>query len=494
MLNLTTEKSKENLKNHIILPSIREKPQKLFIKLSLNQKKKINLKKINISDKNLNQYYNSVNNSTSGNSEIDFSSGNKEKDNIVSSKSFKNKRILTENDKKKVKDIVTNFRKHKVVTERLLKKEKSLALNSVNNSNYAFLLTQSEDKNIRKKSKNIIYRNQYNDFSSYMIKKFNNKTFDILDPPNKNPIYSTNLEYFRPQLINNFNEYKGNLEYARKKYNDAMNVGEINDEKNIKKAIKMEHKFYQNKFNILKNKDFKDINGRLINKIKQMYGYCRNSYLLRNNSKTFTSPIKKEKTSIIKDKDFKDNLSNKNLKIFHDLKNTFPRKKNTDEINMHLYNNKIRFSLSHIKDFTNIKVKNEKAVQNIIEAHKLKEKKKIKQVSSDYSNSFYEINDYPYEKITNSYSRDKVGDINIHNLTRVKKINIINKYLYNLEDDDLLLHNPKKLKEELKKVQIACEKNNYRTNYNFSFLRKNLKKETINKFNCIKDSRFGFPS
>ena len=167
-----------------------------------------------------------------------------------------------------------------------------------------------------------------------MIKKFNNKTFDILDPPNKNPIYSTNLEYFRPQLINNFNEYKGNLEYARKKYNDAMNVGEINDEKNIKKAIKMEHKFYQNKFNILKNKDF---NGRLINKIKQMYGYCRNSYLLRNNSKTFTSPIKTEKTSIIKDKDFKDNLSNKNLKIFHELKNTFPRKKNSDEINMHLY-------------------------------------------------------------------------------------------------------------------------------------------------------------
>ena len=101
----------------------------------------------------MNCYYNSVNNSTSGNSEIDFSSGNKEKDNIVSSKSFKNKRILTENDKKKVKDIVTNFRKHKVVTERLLKKEKSLALNSVNNSNYAFLLTRSEKKKNKKKKK-----------------------------------------------------------------------------------------------------------------------------------------------------------------------------------------------------------------------------------------------------------------------------------------------------------------------------------------------------
>ena len=93
MLNLTTEKPKENLKNHMILSSIRENPQKLFIKLSLNSKKKVNLKKINIIDTNLNQYYNSVNNSTSGNSEIDFSLGNKTKDNKVSSKSFKNKGI-----------------------------------------------------------------------------------------------------------------------------------------------------------------------------------------------------------------------------------------------------------------------------------------------------------------------------------------------------------------------------------------------------------------
>lgn len=35
-----------------------------------------------------------------------------------------------------------------------------------------------------------------------MINKFNNKTFGILDPPNRDPMYSTNIIYFRKQLIN----------------------------------------------------------------------------------------------------------------------------------------------------------------------------------------------------------------------------------------------------------------------------------------------------
>ena len=92
-----------------------------------------------------------------------------------------------------------------------------------------------------------------------------------------------------------------------------------------------------------------------------------------------------------------------------------------------------------------------------------------------------------------SYSKENVGNINMHNLARARKINIINKYLYNLEDDDLLIHNPKKLREEIKKVQNACNKTDYKANYNYSFLRKKLKLETIRKFNCIKDSQFGFP-
>ena len=248
MLNLTSEKSKENLKNDIKFSSMKGKNKKLYIKISLNPNEKLNLKKINLTNKNLTNYYNSGNKSTSRNSENDYLSGNQTTDKIISSKSFKHKGLLTETDKKKIKSIVNDFKMHKVVAERLLNKEKSFALNSVNNSNYAFLLAQSNDKNLKKKKSSIIYRNQYNDFSSFMINKFNNRTFDILDPLNKDPIYSTNLDYFRRELINNFTENNQNIEYARKKYNDAMNVGEINEEKNIKNAIQMERKFYQNKF------------------------------------------------------------------------------------------------------------------------------------------------------------------------------------------------------------------------------------------------------
>ena len=125
--------------------------------------------------------------------------------------------------------------------------------------------------------------------------------------------------------------------------------------------------------------------------------------------------------------------------------------------------------------------------------HKSKERNAIKQRSKELTNSLYEINDYPYEKISSSYSKDNIGYINMHNLQRAKKVNIINKYLYNLEDDDLLIHNPKKLKEEIQKLKIACNKTDYKANYNYSFLRKTLKLETIKKFNCIKDSQFGFP-
>ena len=133
-------------------------------------------------------------------------------------------------------------------------------------------------------------------------------------------------------------------------------------------------------------------------------------------------------------------------------------------------------------------------MENFKKYHNSKEKKRIKKLSNDLADSIYEINDYPYEEFNTSYSRDKIGEINLHNLSRARKINIIKKYIYNLDDDDLLLHNPKKLKEEIQKVQIDCNKNNYRTDYNFSFLRKHLRIETIRKFKCIKDSQFGFPA
>ena len=52
---------------------------------------------------------------------------------------------------------------------------------------------QTKESKPINKNRKLIYRNQDYDCSSHMINKFNNKTYDILDPPKQDPIYSTNL-------------------------------------------------------------------------------------------------------------------------------------------------------------------------------------------------------------------------------------------------------------------------------------------------------------
>ena len=245
MINLKSESPKDNLKNKEILSSNERKKKKIFIKINMSPDEKINIKKLNIDNKNFIKYYSSVNSSTVSNSKSDYLPRNSLKGKIVYSKTNNNSG-LSEVDKKKIKSIINNFKKHKVVADRLISKEKYLALNSVNNSNYSFLIAQDGDTKLKNKNNKLIYRNQYYDCSSNMITKFNNRTFDILDPPKKDPIYSTNLNYFRRQLINNFTEYNENIEYTRRKYNDAMKIGEIHEEKNFKLALKMEQRFYQN--------------------------------------------------------------------------------------------------------------------------------------------------------------------------------------------------------------------------------------------------------
>ena len=491
MFNLIGESPRDNLNNKEILSSNQRKKKKLFIKINMSPDEKINIKKVNINDKNLIKYYSSVNSSTASNSKSDYMPRNSLKGKIVYSKTNNNSG-LSEIDKKKIKSIINNFKKHKVVADRLLNKEKYLALNSVNNSNYSFLIAQNGDTKLKNKNRKLIYRNQYYDCSSNMITKFNNRTFDILDPPKKDPIYSTNLNYFRRQLINNFTEYNENIEYTRKKYNDAMKIGEIHEEKNFKLALKMEQKFYQNKFNILKNQNVKDIKNN-INKIKQMHGYFRKSHFSRNTFKMSNTPAKKSKNSILNTFTNNDKNDNSNLKLLPEINKTPIKKPKSDEINLNLYNNKIKSVLSRMKELSVNEIKNEQVLKDFKKIHNSKARKAIKQRSKDLTDSIYEINDYPYQKLSSSYSKENVGNINMHNLARARKINIINKYLYNLEDDDLLIHNPKKLREEIKKVQNACNKTDYKANYNYSFLRKKLRLDTIRKFNCIKDSQFGFP-
>ena len=476
-MNLTEENLRQSSKQNIFPTSSNENYKKSNIKI--NTKTKINLKKVKVKFRNINDYYNSEDNSISKNSN-NIIGLKKYKANSL--ENFKSKISLTEVDKRKIKSIIKVFKNNKVLTERLIKKEKILALNSVNNSNYSFLLNQTKDKISRNNNRKILYRNQYDDCSSFMINKFNNKTFGILDPPIRDPMYSTNLNYFRKQLINNFNEYNKSLEYARKKYNNAMAIGELHEKKNIKIAFDLEKKFYQNKYKILKDLNIKDINQELINNIKQLHGSSRNSYIDRN-KEIVHKPLKNHKTTIIRvASPKKDKIENQKFNLKHQIVN----KNNID-----LFNKYIRSIKSRKTEIFN-ENNTEKSLIKVKKAHNIKEQKNIKQRSSDFANSIYEINYYPYEEF-DSFLLENQGSVNLHNLLRAIKVNSINKYVYNLEDDDLLVHNPKKLKEEIKKTQIECNKNNYKANYNMSFLRKKLKIETIRRFNNIKDSRFGFP-
>ena len=195
-MNLTEENLRQSSKQNIFPTSSNENYKKSNIKI--NTKTKINLKKVKVKFRNINDYYNSEDNSISKNSN-NIIGLKKYKANSL--ENFKSKISLTEVDKRKIKSIIKVFKNNKVLTERLIKKDKILALNSVNNSNYSFLLNQTKDKISRNNNRKILYRNQYDDFSSFMINKFNNKTFGILDPPIRDPMYSTNLNYFRKQLI-----------------------------------------------------------------------------------------------------------------------------------------------------------------------------------------------------------------------------------------------------------------------------------------------------
>ena len=87
-------------------------------------------------------------------------------------------------------------------------------------------------------------------------------------------------------------------------------------------------------------------------------------------------------------------------------------------------------------------------------------------------------------------------DLNVNpiNLKRVAKVNEINKNLYAYDDDDLLLHNVKKLKEKLKDVELEYYSiDKYETKYKLSFLKKDVRRKTIEKINAIKNPKFGIP-
>ena len=114
--------------------------------------------------------------------------------------------------------------------------------------------------------------------------------------------------------------------------------------------------------------------------------------------------------------------------------------------------------------------------------------KKIKERSKDYADSIAELNYMQYEPMNQYYM-----NVNNNNLERAIKINVIKKYMHNVQDDDLLIYNPKVLRDEILKTQMKSYKVNFNKTYNFNFIKQKFRSQTIRKFAYIKDSYFGIP-
>ena len=192
---------------------------------------------------------------------------------------FYNKRSrshLSNNDKKKLKSIIGDFNKNKVITQQLFNQEKRLRLNSINKTNYIFLVntekynkykknikSRSRNKNnITKKFTNSIFNKKYRNLrlmtnktnysSSSMINRFNNKTNRILDTSTPESIYNKNLKIFRRQIINDFRDHailENDAELSKMKYEDAIKVLENAEDFYVKRAVETEKKFYKAKNN-----------------------------------------------------------------------------------------------------------------------------------------------------------------------------------------------------------------------------------------------------
>jgi len=546
-----------------------------------NREKKINIKKF-YNSKNFSQLdidHNPINLKEEKNINV-LSSNYNNKTNILSNSYSSDKKIirltknfsnsfyneksrphLSSDDKKKLKSIINDFNKNKVITQQLFNQEKRLRLNSINKTNYFFLVNTEKynkyKKNIKSRSRNKtiakklsssifnkktrnlrLFTNITNYSSSSMINRFNNKTNGILDTSTPESIYNNNLNIFRRQVINDFRDQvilEKNAELSKMKYEDAIKVLENAENFYVKRAVETEKKFYKAKNNQIENKLIE----KAVENIEE--NNEENKVEKKVIPSLFKKPIKnlsegrkekkREKTMNLKDENIltklnfvissKKKRNGRNSVIFdQDInksinklilidKSEKPRNSLNKSINKSLQN-KLNFTrdknyLYNVENKDkNFKINTNEIVFNqnidlnklmplVYKLYKKSRLNRIKEKSKDYANSILEINYLPYQSMKKTDPNCSFIQINRNNLYRAIKINTINKYLYNVEDEDLLVHNPKKLREELLKTNMKYYKISLKKKFNHNFLKKKLKPETIRKFAYIKDSYFGIP-
>ena len=82
----------------------------------------------------------------------------------------------------------------------------------------------------------------------------------------------------------------------------------------------------------------------------------------------------------------------------------------------------------------------------------------------------------------------------MNNLRRIIQVNSIKKNLYSIEeDDDLLIKNTKKLKEEIRKTENSFYTLFKGSKHTLDFLKGKVKPSTLQKLSIMKNSHFGIP-
>ena len=431
----------------------------------------------------------------------------------------KRKKTLSEEDKIKLKSILQNFQKNKLTTENLCKQEKKLELNSLSESNFLFLFGNNKDKySHKKRMKHLIYNKTTLDnmpktdlISMDMMKKFNQKTNKIYEEEKMEGIkYSKNINEFRKQIINSYKDKfsKDDLSQEKLNYDNALKFLNTNQENQIKKAYRLEKEFYKTKFknkeiNYKKQDYITDYIGRK-NKRILTSKFQFNSFSSKNNNqlnfskeKIFNSQEEEKLFERSHTKRGSLSYSNANKNLFltpnnqtnkSDFNNNKENKTKSKLKTNNLFLNYMKNVKKRKNNFYPKDISLKKEYKNYI-------KNSIKERSKQLADSLASINNYyEYQPLKDMNSFMPNLNINTINLKRVVKVNGILKNLFSYDDDDLLMHNVKKLKKELRDVELQYYSiDKHMKNYHLSFLKNNVKRATIEKVNAIKNPRFGVP-
>jgi len=382
------------------------------------------------------------------------------------------KNSLTIDERSKLNSIIKNFNDNSIITMELYSIDNHYPLNSLTKSNFRFLSNENK-KYINKTDKRNKKQDMNNNFMTTlsMIDKFNHKSKKFLQNKSLKGIkFSKNMNEFRKQIINSYTDTEKKIKDIKKNkyiYNDALNIFEEFNEQKIKEAKLLEENFYREKSSSLYHGKplylyIKEFNRRMSKKNIQLKTERNNE---NDSQKTYKNNMIYPYSKFINSKSSK---SDSKLKIHH------------NSVNNKKINEK-KFERSE-KNFIKSKKKYEKYLR-----------KKIRNKAKMFADSLYEIKDLLPETIKkkkNISPPNKCWDMT--NLKKIIKLNSIRKNLYSFEDDDLLINNIKKLKEELREAEDSYY-TIFRDKCKIDFLKKNIKPSTIQKLNIMKNSHFGLP-